>query len=87
MDAQNRRLFIKKLIYKSCYRGCKETDLIIGRFAKDNLEKMSDVELQEFSSILDMLDTDIYDWFTGKKNVPSKYQSETLSKLINYKLY
>ena len=33
MNLTERERFIKRLLYQSCNRGCKETDLIIGQFA------------------------------------------------------
>lgn len=87
MKQKNRDIFIKKLLHKSCYRGCKETDLIIGNFARNNIREMSDQELEEFANILEILDADIYDWFTRKKPIPEEYQSPLLSKLMNYNLH
>ena len=52
MAIQKREQTIKKLLYQSCNRGCKETDLIIGEFAKENLGKMTDEEINLFSEIL-----------------------------------
>ena len=49
MDIKSRQQFIKKLLYQSCNRGCKETDLIIGQFAKQNIANMSDSDLQVFN--------------------------------------
>ncbi len=84
MDYKNRQLLIKKLLYQSCNRGCKETDLIIGKFAESQLAKMSDQEMKIFAHILKLPDADIYDWYTAKKPVPDKYQSPMLSKLLNF---
>ena len=47
MTIQKREQMIKKLLYQSCNRGCKETDIIIGEFAKKNLDKMTDTEINE----------------------------------------
>lgn len=86
MIIEKRDLFIKKLLYKSCYRGCKETDLVIGSFAKENLPKMTDQELIEFGKIIELPDSDIYDWFTSKKPIPQNYNSELMQKLIKFEL-
>ncbi|CAN0606490.1 unnamed protein product, partial [Ectocarpus sp. 12 AP-2014] len=64
MNIKNREELLKKLLYQSCNRGCKETDLIIGQFAKLNLDKMNAYELKTFEEILQMNDADIYDWYT-----------------------
>ena len=87
MEQKNRAIFIKKLLHKSSYRGCKETDLIIGNFARENIMEMSDQELEEFANILEILDADIYDWFTRKKTIPEEHRSPLLLRLMNYNLH
>lgn len=84
MDNKKRTQIIKKLLYQSCNRGCKETDLIIGAFAKDNLISMTDQELDIFSSILQLSDADIYDWYTHKKPVPKENNHPVLTRLLNF---
>jgi antitoxin CptB len=84
MDNKKREQLIKQLLYQSCNRGCKETDLIIGEFAKQNLETMSDKELDIFLDLLNLADADIYDWYTKKRPVPKKNISEVMSNLLNF---
>jgi antitoxin CptB len=84
MDIENRPQFIKKLLYQSCNRGCKETDLIVGQFAKLHVKEMSDEELQIFNKILQLTDADIYDWYTKKKPVPTEHKSELMTQILNF---
>ena len=86
MNKQQRQNFEKKLLYKSCYRGSKETDLIIGQFAKKNIAQMSDKDLEDFDIFLELSDGDIYDWYTGKKPVPNELKSDILLKLMKFDL-
>ncbi len=79
-----RQKFIKKLLYQSCHRGCKETDLIIGKFAKAYIYEMNDTELQIFNQILQLPDSDIYDWYTRKKIVPIKNRSAIMTRILNF---
>lgn len=74
---QNRELLLKGLMYKSNYRGCKETDILIGDFAKANLENLNDNNLSLFSDLIHEDDAQIYDWILQKTPTPEKY-----SKLI-----
>jgi antitoxin CptB len=85
MTIQNRQKTVKKLLYKSCNRGCKETDLIIGQFAKLYIEKMNDDELEIFEQILQFPDADIYDWYTKKKSVPKDKRSKIMTQILNFK--
>ena len=86
MNKDQRQIFEKKLLYKSCYRGSKETDLIIGRFAKEFIPQMSVNELHDFDAFLELPDGDIYDWYTKKKPIPDELKSDILLKLMKYDL-
>lgn len=57
---------IKRLRYRSWHRGWKETDLILGRFADESLDKMSIEEIDIYEKLLDENDADIWDWLVGK---------------------
>ncbi len=66
---------IKKLIYRSCHRGCKETDYIFCDFATANLSKMSEDELSMYEDILAVDDATIYNWFNGAEPIEPKYNN------------
>lgn len=84
MDSEKREKLIKKILYKSSYRGCKETDLIIGSYAQKHANNMADEELLRFAEILEFPDTDFYDWYTGKKEIPNDKNSAILQKLMKF---
>lgn len=63
---------LKRLTYRSWHRGCKETDLILGRFADTHLAKASPELLDAFERLLDESDADIWNWLTGKE-APKQY--------------
>jgi len=67
----NNENLVKQLFYRSIHRGCKETDFLIGEFAKKKLGEISDLEL--FGDFLEEDDLEIYDWILGKKKEPEKY--------------
>lgn len=75
---------IKKLLYQSKNRGCKETDLLLGSFADNALLKMAQSELEEYALILTQTDADIVDWITGKSDVPKELQNSTMAKLLDF---
>ena len=84
MNIKNRDQLLKKLLYQSCNRGCKETDLIIGQFAKLNLNKMNSEDLRIFEGILKMNDADIYDWYTKKTPLPKEKTSDLMLQLLKF---
>lgn len=67
-----KQLLRKQLFYRSTHRGCKETDFLIGEFAKVKLEEISDLEL--FGRFLEEDDLQIYDWILGKEQEPQCYE-------------
>ncbi|MES2961480.1 MAG: succinate dehydrogenase assembly factor 2 [Pseudomonadota bacterium] len=68
----NNENLVKQLFYRSTHRGCKETDFLIGEFAKEKLGEISDLEL--FGNFLEEDDLEIYDWILGKYKEPEKYE-------------
>lgn len=63
----------KQLLYRSNYRGCKETDILLGKFCKAKLESFNDDQLQLYAQFLEEDDALIYDWIMGDKPVKEEY--------------
>ena len=74
----------KKLIYRANYRGFKEVDLILGGFAKANIDTLTQEELLMFEDLLDAKDHDIYDWITQKVPTPANYDTPLLERLRQF---
>lgn len=81
-DNTNREDRIKRLLYQSWYRGCKETDKILGYFAKKHLQDFSDNELGEFENILNENDNDIFNWMGNNSLVPERYKNSRVMNLL-----
>lgn len=71
-------------MYNSWHRGCKETDLLLGKFAKLYLESMSDQELEDYARLLEEDDWDIFNWLTEKSPWPEYYHNSVVEKLKNF---
>jgi antitoxin CptB len=56
---------LKRLKYRSGHRGCKETDLILSRFAEDRLEAMGAPMVDLYEQFLEENDVDIWNWLIG----------------------
>ncbi len=80
----NLKMLRKRLIYQSWYRGTKETDLLLGPFAKETLDQMGEKQLTAYEQFLNETDTDIYNWITGKEPAPEFVDREVLSLIQNY---
>jgi succinate dehydrogenase flavin-adding protein (antitoxin of CptAB toxin-antitoxin module) len=65
----------KKLFHRSKFRGCKETDILLGNFAEDYLADMSASDVGVYEDLLAEDDSDIYKWVNGQLPPPDKYAS------------
>ena len=55
----------KKIIYRSNYRGTKEMDKLLGAFTKKYIEQLSLDDLFELDKLLDIDDTNLYNFYNG----------------------
>jgi antitoxin CptB len=65
----------RKLLYRSIHRGCKETDFLIGEFAKEKIEKMPPAKMKLFDLFLQEDDLEIYDWIMEKAAAKTQYST------------
>lgn len=78
---------IKRLLYQSWYRGCKETDKLLGTFARQKIHQFSQKELDEFEKIMQEQDWDIWNWVSGKAELPEDLQNNSvMQRLMKFKL-
>lgn len=82
---ETREIRIKRLLYQSWYRGCKETDGILGHFARAHINDLSDSELDDFEKIMAENDNDIFDWVSGARALPEKYvNNAVMQKILSF---
>ena len=76
---------VRRLIYQASYTGMKETDLLLGHFAKSYLADLSDNDLTDFENLLAAGDHWIYAWVTGNEVVPDAYNTPIFKLIKNFK--
>lgn len=74
----------KRLHFRAWHRGTKESDLLLGRFADQNLASMSLEDLADFEQILDRIDPELIDWLTGREPVPANLRTPVLDRLLAF---
>lgn len=74
---------VRELIYKSWHRGCKETDILLGFFARSCLNGMDKISLQLYRKFISEPDWDIYSWLTENSSPPAEY-AEMVSTILDY---
>lgn len=60
----------RRLLFRATHRGTHENDLMIGGFVRDHLAAFDAADLDEVEALLDLPDTDLADWLTGRRPVP-----------------
>jgi len=75
---QSREHRIKRLKYQSWYRGCKETDILLGNFARAHLDGLSESELDGFERLLGENDVDMFRWLTDQAEIPENFKNDPI---------
>jgi antitoxin CptB len=76
----------KRLLYRSIYRGNKENDILLGQFARAHISTFDAAELEQYERILGAGDNDIFDWVTGKAEIPADHDTPVLRRLLAFKV-
>ena len=76
---------IKRLRYRSSYTGTKETDVLLGQFAARYLAQLSPQLLDQYEALIENSDPDLFMWISGRKPVPSEWDTEVMALLKNFR--
>lgn len=76
----------KRLIHRSLYTGMKETDILLGAFAKAHLPGFDEGQLDRYETLLEAGDPVILDWALGREEPPTEFDTDVLKLLRNFKL-
>jgi succinate dehydrogenase flavin-adding protein (antitoxin of CptAB toxin-antitoxin module) len=74
----------KRLIHRSLYTGMKETDLLLGGFARRELAALDPSGLDMYEALLAEPDPAIYAWATGDVPVPPEHDNDVMARLRRY---
>ena len=64
---------IRQILYRSSHRGCKETDILLGKFIEKKISDFDDKKLQLYNKFIEEDDLLIYDWIMRKITLPEAY--------------
>lgn len=74
----------KRLIFRSWHRGTREMDLIMGSFADKYVPELSPEDLDCYDEVLQNPDPDLYDWISGRVEMPANLKNPILEKLLDH---
>ena len=84
MQSEQRDSRIKRLVYQSCNRGCKELDILLGKFAVSKLASFDDNLLDQYEHICQLHDWDLYATITRKIEIPQDCDNEAMDMLLKF---
>lgn len=74
----------RRILFRSWHRGIREMDLIMGRFADDQIGLLSEEELADYEHLIEVPDRDLFAWLTGADETPSNYDTAVFRKLKSF---
>jgi antitoxin CptB len=77
----------KRLIYRSAYTGTKETDLLLGAFAREHIDTLEHDQLDTYERLLEIPDPRLYKWVTGQEAPPAEHDTDVLEMIKDFKLH
>ncbi len=79
LDARRR-----KLLFRSWHRGIREMDLVLGRFADAHIATLSEAELDEYETWLEVPDQRIFAWVNGAQTVPAEVDTPLFRRMCDF---
>ncbi|KAA0970443.1 succinate dehydrogenase assembly factor 2 [Aureimonas fodinaquatilis] len=81
IDLDSRR---RKVLFRSWHRGTREMDLVLGRFADAEIDKLTDDELTIYEHLIDAPDRQLFSWLTGTEETPEEYDTDIFARIRDF---
>jgi antitoxin CptB len=74
----------KRLLFRSWHRGIREMDLVLGGFADAHIAELSEAELDEYETWLEVPDQQIFTWVNGSQLAPAEIDTALFRRLRDF---
>ena len=74
----------RRLVFRSTHRGTYENDLLIGRFVQVHLAELTEADIDALEAVMEMPDTDLADWLTGRVPIPPEEETPMLHRMREF---
>jgi antitoxin CptB len=74
----------KRVLFRCWHRGTQESDLILGSFAEQSIDKLDDAQLGRLEALLDCTDADLFDWILGDTPAPAEHDHDVMRLLRGF---
>lgn len=68
----------RRILFRATHRGSHETDILIGGFVRARLADFTAAEMDDLEEIMELPDTALADWLTGRRPIPEDVNSAIL---------
>lgn len=75
---------LRRLKFRSWHRGIKEMDLILGHFSDAHLASLNPADLDEYETLIEVEDTSLYNWITGREETPEEYRTPLFARIRSF---
>lgn len=75
---------LKRVLFRAHHMGSNENDILFGGFATRYLHDMSPEQVDRFECLLAENDSDLFNWVTGKADVPAHLDHDVMVKIREY---
>ena len=76
----------KQLIFRSCHRGMKEMDLLLGSFVASYIYIFNEAQLEEYEALLSINDPDLYKMYLKQREPDTDQKSKVLDMFLSFVL-
>jgi antitoxin CptB len=76
----------RRLLFRATHRGTYENDLLVGGFVRAHLDALTEPEITALEVVLEIPDTILADWLTGREAIPEEEQTPMLLRMKEYQL-
>jgi antitoxin CptB len=74
----------RRLLFRATHRGTFENDLMIGGFVRAHLESLTEADVGALETVMEMPDTDLAEWLTGREPIPSEEGTPMLRRMRDF---
>jgi antitoxin CptB len=74
----------RRLLFRCRHRGIREMDFVLGRFADAQLASLTDAEMDELETWLDVPDQRMFAWVNGSELPPPEINSPLFQRLRGF---
>jgi antitoxin CptB len=71
----------RRLLFRATHRGTHESDLLVGGFVSARLDALTAAEMDALEAVMELPDTDLADWLTGRLPIPDEVASPMLLRM------